>query len=795
MRFLGKHKVMAWILAVALVLGLMSDFSVFESTKRVYAGDFEDGVYTIEGKLRHATLDQPSMGDSAVTQPMKIIKKGNSISLRLEFKLLTSGIFKGYLYGFYYFPSWNDSENVPKSATAESVKVTEYYEGVYDEYNDPKTGLDSNVKGKLYPHYALMPIEWKQSMAWIQVYVPVMEAINKGGGTQFARLLLDWNTLKKTDEKADDITGTAEPSDTKKPSTDSENTATKKPSTTGNGSTATKKPSTGSGSTATKKPSSTGSKNSSKKNKKLNIKKLTDGTYTITGQMLKTDKKSSSMSDKAINHNVLLRVKNGKYTLTLDFSGLTVGSAKGYLGRLKYFKSGYKVTKNGVPQGKTAAAKIVSYQKKNGKKLTDTYGTNYPKKVSFPMIKEAKNNGYVPMQVFVPIMDAISKGSGTQPVYLKLDLSSIVSGKKSTSVSKSSKSKKSSKKTTASANSGTSQNTGVSKSGSSAGNSNTLTTGGNESDSVNGSDSESGTSGSVVSGKVYSCNIVPCYKHPVTNKVEDAGGESSYATGQGMVESVLKTSGMLEQTDNGQCYLTMRVGLMDYTSDHKFYVQKRGAASWQQVSPTVTKKGSDSNGKTADYCIPLSDKNSIVKVSMYVQPMGRNVVFYAYAKNFKSGKASGMAVTHVSANASSGTGADNTGTSGSDLSGDASGSENDNTSLSGNTSSDANSELSESGLSDAQGLSLSTENKENGSDASGSQDNGVSETASDGNGTQTAGGNNGKSEDMTMAKWVIVLTISITLSGLVLIAAGAGVVYYFRRNWRRWGEEMEDDEE
>ena len=491
------------------------------------------------------------------------------------------------------------------------------------------------------------------------------------------------------------------------------------------------------------------------------------------------------MSDKAINHNVLLRVKNGKYTLILDFSGLTVGSAKGYLGRLKYFKAGYKVTKNGVPQGKTAAAKIVSFQKKNGKKLTDTYGTNYPKKVSFPMIKEAKNNGYVPMQVFVPIMDAISKGSGTQPVYLKLDLNSIVAGKKSTSVSKSSKSKKSSKKTNAS------------KGGSSAGNSvsdkNTLMADGSLSNSVASSDAtdnKSGTSGIEVSGKVYSCNIVPCYRHPVTNKVEDAGGESSYATGQGMVESVLKTSGMLEQTDNGQCYLTMRVGLMDYTSDHKFYVQKRGAASWQQVSPTVTKKGSDSNGKTADYCISLSDKNSIVKVSMYVRPMGRNVVFYAYAKNFKSGNVSGMAVTHVSANASSDTRTDNTKTSDSDLSGDASGLENDSTALIGNTLSDVNTELSESGLSDAQGLSLSTESKENGSDVSE-----TAEAASDENSTQTAGGNNSKSEDMTMAKWVIVLTISITLSGLVLIAAGAGVTYYFRRNWRRWGEEMEDDEE
>ena len=31
----------------------------------------------------------------------------------------------------------------------------------------------------------------------------------------------------------------------------------------------------------------------------------------------------------------------------------------------------------------------------------------------------------MPLQVFVPIMDAISPGSGTQAVYLKLDLNSI----------------------------------------------------------------------------------------------------------------------------------------------------------------------------------------------------------------------------------------------------------------------------------------------------------------------------------------------------------------------------------
>ena len=40
-------------------------------------------------------------------------------------------------------------------------------------------------------------------------------------------------------------------------------------------------------------------------------------------------------------------------------------------------------------------------------------------------------DGYVPLQVFVPIMDAISPGSGTQAVYLKLDLNSIKAVKNS----------------------------------------------------------------------------------------------------------------------------------------------------------------------------------------------------------------------------------------------------------------------------------------------------------------------------------------------------------------------------
>ena len=46
------------------------------------------------------------------------------------------------------------------------------------------------------------------------------------------------------------------------------------------------------------------------------------------------------------------------------------------------------------------------------------------------MISEVKEDGWVPLQVFVPIMDSISKGSGTQKVWLKLDFSTLASATK-----------------------------------------------------------------------------------------------------------------------------------------------------------------------------------------------------------------------------------------------------------------------------------------------------------------------------------------------------------------------------
>ena len=159
---------------------------------------------------------------------------------------------------------------------------------------------------------------------------------------------------------------------------------------------------------------------------KLDIKNLADGVYSIYGTMVKVDKNTYSMSNEAINHTIKLTVKNGKYYITLNFNGLTVGQKLGYLSKLKYFTTGYTLDKYGNPQGTLADVTVDSYQKNSdGSLVSDQYGTNYPDEVTFELIPEALNDGYVPLQVFVPIMDAISSGTGTQPVYLKLDWRSL----------------------------------------------------------------------------------------------------------------------------------------------------------------------------------------------------------------------------------------------------------------------------------------------------------------------------------------------------------------------------------
>ena len=158
----------------------------------------------------------------------------------------------------------------------------------------------------------------------------------------------------------------------------------------------------------------------------LDITDLADGVYSIYGEMVKTDKTSESMSNAAVNHTIKLTVDNGKYYITMNFNGLQYAGQYGYLKDLQYFLTGYTTNQYGVPQGDLADVTIDSYQTdSDGNRISDSFGTDYPDYVTFELIPEALEDGFVPLQVFVPIMESIADGTGTQAVYLKLDWSSL----------------------------------------------------------------------------------------------------------------------------------------------------------------------------------------------------------------------------------------------------------------------------------------------------------------------------------------------------------------------------------
>ena len=330
------------------------------------------------------------------------------------------------------------------------------------------------------------------------------------------------------------------------------------------------------------------------------------------------------------------------------------------------------------------------------------------------------------------------------------------------------------------------------------------------------------------SGTVYTCTINRCYAHPVTGVIEDSGGESSYATGQGMVEGCVYSNGILEVTDDGAYYLTIRMSLMDYTSGHSFQVQNVGDSGWSTPSEIgVTGNGSDSNGTTADVCMRVPSENCVVRGSMYVEPMGRDVIFYVYPSDYNEGNNTDMNATMVTA--SSGEGSSESGSSDNSQaqaqeSSTQEQSESTESETSGNSSlqssqSTGNSSLQSSTKSDSEKTDSTEEKKSDSSTDSSSNKKklestiteaakpsseetdtpstdsstlnsaeGLSlstagETADDATGTNASSGNK-----------VFQIALAVTVSGLILIGAGAGVIYFFRKNWRRWGG-ADDDEE
>lgn len=149
-----------------------------------------DGNYTIPVSMWHALTEQPSMGNDAIVSSAGLTVKDGKGTLNLTLIPLDLQGLKGYL-------GW--MKKVTPDGTVDAEVLTSY--DVYDSFNDKENGTDPQMKGKAYPSSLSLPVEINQNETEIQMYIPVMEGIQSGAGTQNARLRLDWTKLTPDKEE------------------------------------------------------------------------------------------------------------------------------------------------------------------------------------------------------------------------------------------------------------------------------------------------------------------------------------------------------------------------------------------------------------------------------------------------------------------------------------------------------------------------------------------------------------------------------------------------------------------
>jgi len=168
------------------------------------------------------------------------------------------------------------------------------------------------------------------------------------------------------------------------------------------------------------------------------VKNLADGTYNITSEALNfSEEGRGSMAAGALdNEKTKLVVNNGQYSVNVTFKPIDKFGFKGYLGDLKYY-DGDKTHANRseIKDSDFKDTTIIENYSENEKDaFIDVYKkkfpgrTVYPKTLSYNVDKnkiDVNNKLETFTQVFVPVMESIFPGAGTQRMILKYDLSSL----------------------------------------------------------------------------------------------------------------------------------------------------------------------------------------------------------------------------------------------------------------------------------------------------------------------------------------------------------------------------------
>ena len=162
-------------------------------------------TYTVNIQLMQFHSEGQSMGNASMNPEAHIVvNEDGTADIQIDLVSLTYLNQEGYLGKLQKVTNIlaeNEYHYPTEIETLDAVVLEEYVD-IYDKFNDPASRYyDVKVGGKWYPKKISIPIDFesREDDILVQVYVPVMESIMKGGGTKFAVLDIDWDSLSGTE--------------------------------------------------------------------------------------------------------------------------------------------------------------------------------------------------------------------------------------------------------------------------------------------------------------------------------------------------------------------------------------------------------------------------------------------------------------------------------------------------------------------------------------------------------------------------------------------------------------------
>ena len=125
---------------------------------------------------------------------------------------------------------------------------------------------------------------------------------------------------------------------------------------------------------------------------------------------------------------------------------------------------------------------------------------------------------------------------------------------------------------------------------------------------------------------VFTASTVPSYGNPVTGEIEDSAGQSNVALAESMTTGCTYSAALVEKDTAGNTFVTLRFKLADQMGAMSFWADNGGDGAFAAVEAAQMQV--DSANNTADWRFQVPSEMSNVRVSMYVTPMGRDVVYF-----------------------------------------------------------------------------------------------------------------------------------------------------------------------